>query len=31
MLGPLCRLVDGRAECKLAGGAAETPIKDVMG
>ena len=26
----LCRLVDGRTECKLAGGARETPIKDVM-
>ena len=31
MLGPLCRLVDGRTECKMAGGAVETPIKDVWG
>lgn len=31
MLGALCRLVDGRTECKTAGGAAWTPIKDVMG
>ena len=31
MLGALCRLVDGRTECKLAGGVAGTPIKDVMG
>ena len=31
MLGVLYRLVDGRTECKMAGGAAGTPIKDVMG
>ena len=31
MLGPLYRLVDGRTEYKMAGGAAETPIKDVLG
>ena len=31
MLWPLCRLVDCRTECKLAGGAAGTPIKDVWG
>ena len=31
MLGALSRLVDGRTECKTAGGAAGTPIKDVMG
>ena len=30
MLGALCRLVDGRTECKMAGGAAGKPIKDVM-
>ena len=31
MLGALCRLVDGRTECKMAGGSAWRPIKDVMG
>ena len=31
MLGALYRLVDGRTECKMVGGAAGTPIKDVMG
>ena len=31
MPGSFCRLVDDRTECKMAGGAAETPIKDVMG
>ena len=30
MLGALCRLVDGRTECKMAAGAAWKPIKDVM-
>ena len=31
MLGTLGRLVDGRTECKMAGGTAGKPIKDVMG
>ena len=31
MLGSLCRLVDGRTECKMAGGAVGNPIKDVWG
>ena len=30
MLGCFYTLVDGRTECKLAGGVSETPIKDVM-
>ena len=30
MLGYLYTLVDGRTECKPAGGACERPIKDVM-
>ena len=31
MLCVLYRLVDDRPECKTAGGAAGTPIKDVLG
>ena len=30
MLDTIYRLVDGRTECKMAGGVCEPPIKDVM-